>query len=80
MREVQRVQGSNHFGRAYQDELLRTAGVWDQRELEARKQKQSQSQEQGLMRRLLGRLLRRREAVQPASQGLVREQNSYFSG
>jgi len=70
--------GSNHFGRAYQDELLRTAGVWDQQELEARKQ--TQSHEQSLMRRLLGRLLRRRKAVQPSPQGLVKEQQSSFSG
>lgn len=72
--------GSSHFGRAYQDELLRTADVWDGREIESRKQKQGQSQEQSLLRRLLGRLLRRREVIEPAPRGLLKEQQNSFSG
>jgi hypothetical protein len=44
--------GSNHFGKAYQDEMRRVAGVFDEQEIEIRRQ--TRSQEPGLLRRLLG--------------------------
>ena len=63
--------GSNHFGRAYQEEMQRVAGVWDEREAEARRQRKSQ--EQGLLRRLLGGLFGRRKEAEPAPGSSLRE-------
>jgi hypothetical protein len=63
--------GSNHFGRAYQEEMQRVAGVWDEREAEARRLRKSQ--EQGLLRRLLGGLFGRRKEAEPAPGSSLRE-------
>lgn len=63
--------GSNHFGRAYQEEMQRVAGVGDERQAEAHRQKRSQ--EQGLLRRLLGGLFGRRKEAEPAPDKALRE-------
>jgi len=55
--------GSNHFGRAYQEELLRAAGVGDGQVNESRRQNQSQGP--GLLRRLLSGLFGRKREVEP---------------
>jgi hypothetical protein len=52
--------GSNHFGKAYQDEMRRVAGVFDEQEIEIRRQ--TRSQEPGLLRRLFGRIGQRKQA------------------
>jgi hypothetical protein len=61
--------GSNHFGKAYQEELLRTAGVGDEQGIAGRRQ--SQSREPGLLIKLLGGLFGRRRA-EPALDGAQR--------
>lgn len=55
--------GSNHFGRAYQEELLRAAGVGDGQVNESHRQ--NQSLEAGLLRRLLRGLFGRKRGVEP---------------
>jgi hypothetical protein len=63
--------GSNQFGKAYQEEMRRIAGVGDEQENEARRQ--IRSQEQGLLRRLLGGLFGRRKEAEPAQPLSIRE-------
>jgi hypothetical protein len=62
--------GSNQFGKAYQEEMRRIAGVWDEQENEARRQ--IRSQERGLLSRLLGGLIGRREESEPTQPLSIR--------
>lgn len=63
--------GSNHFGRAYQEEMHRIAGVSDEHQIEGRWRRKPQ--EGGLLRRLFGWLSRRGKETQPASPTSIRE-------
>jgi hypothetical protein len=66
--------GSNHFGRAYQEELLRVAGVGEEQAVTGRRKKQSR--EPGLLTRLLSGLFGRRKESQPSLPELSRERQS----
>jgi hypothetical protein len=48
--------GSSHFSKAYQDELLREAGVYDEPGIKIRRP--VRSQQPGLLRRLVGGIFR----------------------
>jgi hypothetical protein len=65
------------FGKAYQEELQRSASRFDKHEIEGRKQRPSQ--EQGLLARLVGLLLGRRKGTQPDYGPSIREPRSTFS-
>jgi len=64
--------GSNHFGKAYQEELLRTAGVGEDPEI--KQFRQSQPREAGLLRRLLGKLFGSRKEAEPSLPELPHQQ------
>jgi hypothetical protein len=66
------------FGKAYQEELQRSASRFDKHEFEGRKQRPSQ--EQGLLARLVGLLLGRRKRTQPYYSPSIREPRSRLSG
>ena len=66
------------FGKAYQEELQRTASRFDKQEIEGRRQRRSQ--EQGLLARLVGLLLGRRKDTRPDSVPSIRDPHSTFSG
>lgn len=61
--------GSNHFGRAYQEELLRAADFEDGREREGRRQ----SHKPGMLSRLLGAIFRRREETGVYISGPIKQ-------
>lgn len=63
--------GSTHFGRAYQEELLRTAGVGD--EQGGPRLQRSQSEEPGVLVRLLTRLFGRKKEIQPTLGEMQKE-------
>jgi hypothetical protein len=63
--------GSNQFGKAYQEEMRRIAGVGDEQENEARRQ--IRSQERGLLSRLFGGLIGRRKEAEPAQTISMRQ-------
>jgi len=65
------------FGKAYQEELQRTASRFDKHEIEGRKQRPSQ--EQGLLARLVGLLLGRRKNSRPDYGPSIRDPHSTFS-
>jgi hypothetical protein len=65
------------FGKAYQEELQRTASRFDKQEIEGRRQRRSQ--EQGLLARLVGLLVGRRKATRPDTGPSFREPHSTFS-
>jgi hypothetical protein len=56
--------GSNHFDKAYQEELLRTAGVGEDPEI--KQFRKSRPRKAGLLYRLLGRLFGRRKEAEPS--------------
>jgi hypothetical protein len=62
------------FGKAYQGELQRVAGVWDEQQIESHRK--SQAQKPGMLHRLLSRLSDRRKEAQPASPAPLREPRS----
>lgn len=67
--------GSSHFGKAYQDELLREAGVFDEQGIEIRRP--IRSRQPGLLRRLLGGIFRT-GAQKPASPVITQQHHSIF--
>jgi hypothetical protein len=68
--------GSNHFGRAHQEEFYRTAGVWDEQQIEERRPKKSG--EERLLRRLLDRIFDRKKKQAPASPLSLREPHTFL--
>jgi hypothetical protein len=67
--------GSNHFGKAYQDEMRRVAGVFDEQEIEIRRQ--TRSQEPGLLRRLFGRIGQSKQAKPVLTVSLQRPESRF---
>jgi hypothetical protein len=68
--------GSNHFGKAYQEELLHTAGFQDGQEIDAHRK--SQSQEQGLLIKFLSGLFGKTEGDLPFRPEPIRKPDSLF--
>jgi hypothetical protein len=66
--------GSNHFGKAYQEELLRTAGVGEDPEI--KQFRQSRPRKVGLLHRLLSRLFGSRKEAEPSLPELPQKQQS----
>lgn len=69
--------GSPEFGKAYQDELRRIAGVSDELEFEGLKL--SRSREPGILSRLFNRLLARRRDAHRAAPKPLQEPNRTFN-
>ncbi len=70
--------GSSEFGKAYQEELRRIAGVSD--ELESEGLKLSRSREPRILSRLLGRLSNRRREIQRASPAPLKKPHRTLGG
>lgn len=69
---------SHQFGKAYQEEMLREAGVKDKHEIEGIIQ--SQPQGQGLLRRMVSGLFGRKKVAKPTPSLAVREPRRSLSG
>jgi hypothetical protein len=70
--------GSSHFGRAYQEELHRIAGVSDEQESEG--VQVSRDRGPGILSLILGRLFSRRREAKRTAPASMREQHSTFGG
>ena len=67
--------GSNHFGKAYQDEMRRVAGVFDEQEIEIRRQ--TRSKEPGLLRQLFGWIGQSKQAKPALTVSLQKTQSKF---
>lgn len=69
---------SYQFGKAYQEEMLREAGVKDVQEIEGIIQNQAKGE--GLLRRMIGGLFARKQETKPAPSISVQKANRSFGG
>jgi len=68
----------HEFGKAYQGELQRAAGVYDEGQIEGKRK--SRAKGQGLLRRLVGMLSNRKREAKPVSSAPFREPHSSWIG
>ena len=68
----------HEFGKAYQDELQRAAGVYDEGQIEGRRK--SRPKGHGLLRRLVGRLSNRKREQKANSPAILGELHSSWIG
>jgi hypothetical protein len=72
------MYGSDRFGKAYQEEMLRVAGVKDEHEYEGIIQ--SMPRRPGVISRIFGGLFGRKREAQPASQVPIKKSRRPVSG
>jgi hypothetical protein len=70
--------GSNHFGKARQEELLKTANIENERTTDRRIQ--HHPREQGILSKLIGGLFRKRKEVESVLQTTIPDKSRSANG